>query len=321
MTIRAMLACILAVVAAGAAPAVAKDDQPITMVVAYTAGGTTDVVARILAARLSDKLDQTVIVEDRPGATGQIAARFVARSSPDGHVIMIATQTTHAVAPSLYKSIGYNPMKDFTPITLAVWTPLVLVVNPTFPPKTVAELIAYLKNNPGKVPYATGGRGDGSHIAALLFDKLADVSPVAVPYQGEGPAMPAVLADTVPYMFCSAPTVQGVIASGQLRALAVTSKVRTPVLADVPTLQEAGLKNYDMENWWGFFGPAGMAPETVARFSKAFTEILHEPETRAKLEKMGYVITGSTPDEFKTYVKAENDKWADVIHSEGLTPQ
>ncbi|MEJ1978322.1 MAG: tripartite tricarboxylate transporter substrate-binding protein [Acetobacteraceae bacterium] len=267
MTIRAML--VLAILVAGLASARAKDDQPITMVVAYTAGGTTDVVARILAARLSDKLGQSVIVEDRPGATGQIAARFVARSSPDGHVIMIATQTTHAVAPNLYKSIGYSPVKDFTPITLAVWTPLVLVTNPSFPPTTVAEMIAYLKSHPGKVTYATGGRGDGSHIAALLFDKDADVSPVAVPYQGEGPAMPAVLANTVPYMFCSAPTVQGVIASGQLKALAVTSKVRTPVLADVPTLQQEGLKDYDMENWWGFFGPAGMTPDTVARFSQA----------------------------------------------------
>jgi tripartite-type tricarboxylate transporter receptor subunit TctC len=307
--------------AAGLVPAQAKDDSPITMVVAYTAGGTTDVLARIFAARLSDKLGQSVIVEDRPGATGQIAARFVARSAPDGHTIMIATQTTHAVAPSLYKSIGYSPVKDFTPIGLAVWTPLVLVTNPTFPPKSVEELIAYLKSHPGKVTYATGGRGDGSHIAALLFDKLAGVSPIAVPYQGEGPAMPAVLANTVPYMFCSAPTVQGVLAAGQLKALAVTSKVRTPVLADTPTLQEAGLKNYDMENWWGFFGPANMSPDIVARFNKAIGEILQEPDTRMKLEKMGYVITGSSPEEFKAYVKAENDKWADVIKSQGLMPQ
>lgn len=314
--------CALAFAAAllGVGPARA-DSGPIELVVAYTAGGTTDVLARIFADRLSEKLGQSVIVEDKPGATGQIAARFVAHAAPDGHTIMIATQTTHAVAPSLYKSIGYNPIKDFTPISLAVWTPLVLVTNPSFPPKTVPALIAYLKAHPGAVNYATGGRGDGSHIAALLFDKLANVNPVAVPYQGEGPAMPAVLANTVPYMFCSAPTVQGVIGSGQLRALAVTSQQRTPILPNVPTLQEEGLKGYDMRNWWGFFGPPKMPADIVTRFNKAVNEVMQEPATRSKLEKMGYVITGSTPEAFAAYVKSENEKWAEVIHSQGLTPQ
>lgn len=317
---RALLLGFAAVAAMAGPPPVAAE-ATVSIVVGYTAGGTTDTIARILATRLGEKLGTSVIVENRPGATGQIASRAVARSEPDGHVIMIATQTTHAVAPSLYRSPGYQPLTDFTPITLAAWTPLVLVTNPSFPAQTLKELVAYLKERPGETRYATGGRGDGSHIASLFFNKMAGVTAVAVPFQGEGPAMPAVLAGHVPYMFCSAPTVASVIGAGGLKALASTSRTRSDVLPDVPTVAEQGYEGYEMVNWWGFFGPANMPPDVVARLNGALNEILTEPATRERLGKLGYVVTGSTADDFRRFLAAENAKWAEVIASQGLTPQ
>jgi tripartite-type tricarboxylate transporter receptor subunit TctC len=297
-----------------------RAEQPMSIIVGYTAGGTTDVIARVIGARLQEKLGHAVIIEDKPGATGQLASRYVAKSDPDGLTIQIATQTTHAVAPSLYGHIDYDPIKDFTPIILAAWSPLVLVVNPAMPVSNVKDMIAYIKARPGAVNYATGGRGDGSHLAALFFNKLTDISPVAVPFQGEGPALPAVLGNQVPYMFVSAPTAQGSVGSGQLKGLAVTSKVRSSILPQIPTMQEEGVPNYEMVNWWGFFGPAKMAPETVDKLNKAIAEVLKEPATREKLNSLGYEITGSTPKEFEAYVRDENVKWADVIKSQGLTP-
>jgi tripartite-type tricarboxylate transporter receptor subunit TctC len=318
--IAVVLAVLSAVLLLAAGSQQLRAEQPLSIIVGYTAGGTTDVIARVIGARLQEKLGRAVIIEDKPGATGQLASRYVARSDPDGLTIQIATQTTHAVAPSLYGHIDYDPIKDFTPIILAAWSPLVLVVNPAMPVSNVKDMIAYIKARPGAVNYATGGRGDGSHLAALFFNKLTDISPVAVPFQGEGPALPAVLGNQVPYMFVSAPTAQGSVGSGQLKGLAVTSKVRSSILPQIPTMQEEGVANYEMVNWWGFFGPAKMAPETVDRLNKAIAEVLKEPATREKLNSLGYEITGSTPRDFETYVKDENAKWADVIKSQGLTP-
>jgi len=305
-------------VATGASESQAQ--RPVSIVVAYTAGGTTDTIARIIGSRLQDKLGRAVIIENKAGATGQLGSRYVAKSEPDGSVIQIATQTTHAVAPSLYGNIGYDPLKDFTPIILVAWSPLVLVANPEVPVSNVKELVEYIKARPGAVNYATGGRGDGSHLAALFFNKLSALDTQAVPFQGEGPALPSVLGNQIPYMFLSAPTAAGAVGAGQLKGLAVTSKKRSSILPQIPTMQEAGLPAYEMANWWGFFGPAGMAPATVETLNKAIAEIIKEPAIREKLNGMGYELTGSTPREFETYVKDENVKWSEVIKSQGLTP-
>jgi len=293
-------------------------ERPLTIVVAYSAGGSTDVIARIIGARLQDKLGRPVVIDNKPGATGQIGTRYAAKAEPDGSTIQIAAQTTHAVAPSLYSKLGYDPIKDFTPIILVAWSPLVLVSNPALPVSNVRELVDYLKSRPGEVSYATGGRGDGSHIAALSFNKLAKVSAVAVPFQGDGQALPQVLGNHVPYMFLGIPPAASAILGGQLRGLAVTSKVRSSVLPDVPTIQESGLPAYEMANWWGFFGPAGMSSELVMSLNKALGEIIREPATRSRLKLLGYELTGSTPEEFKDFLQAETTKWADVIKSEGL---
>jgi tripartite-type tricarboxylate transporter receptor subunit TctC len=300
----------------------ANAESPLTIVVAYSAGGSTDTIARVFAVRLQDKLGRPVVVEDKPGATGQIGSRFVAKAAPDGNTIQIAAQTTHAVAPSLYgKSIGYEPLKDFTPIIQIAWTPLVLVTNPKFPPTTVKELIEYLKGKPGQVSYATGGRGDGSHLSALLFHRLAGVEAVAVPFNGEGQALPPLLGNHVSYMFLGAPVAGQAIASGDLKALAVTSKRRSSLLPNVPTVKESGMPGYDVANWWGVFGPAGMPADMVNKFNKAFTEIIQEPETREKLKGLGFELTGSTPEEFRAYVESETRKWAEIIRNEGLAPE
>jgi tripartite-type tricarboxylate transporter receptor subunit TctC len=316
MTFRALFAFTVIWLAAGTGAS--KAERPLTIVVAYSAGGSTDVIARLLGARLQEKLGRPVIIEDKPGATGQIGSRYVARAEPDGNTIQIAAQTTHAVAQSLYSHLDYDPVKDFTPIILVAWSPLVLVCNPALPVSNVRELVDYLKSRPGAVNYATGGRGDASHLAALLFNKLAGVNPVAVPYQGDGQALPQLLGNHVPYMFLGIPPASPSIQSGQLRALAVTSKVRSSILPDVPTIKEAGLPAYDVVLWWGFFGPAGMSPALVTSLNKVIGEIIQEPETRAKLNRLGYELTGSTPEEFKNYLQAEIVKWADVIKSDGL---
>jgi tripartite-type tricarboxylate transporter receptor subunit TctC len=304
--------------AAGASDS--RAERPVSIVVAYAAGGTTDTIARIIGSRLQEKLGRAVIIENKAGATGQLGSRYVARSEPDGSIVQIATQTTHAVAPSLYGNIGYDPLKDFTPIILVAWSPLVLVANPSLPVSSVKELIEYVKARPGAVNYATGGRGDGSHLAALFFNKLSSIDPVAVPFQGEGPALPSVLGNQVPYMFLSAPTAAGAVGAGQLKGLAVTSRKRASILPQIPTMQESGLPAYEMVNWWGFFGPAGMAPATVDSLNKAIAEVLREPAIRERLNGLGYEITGSTPQEFEAYVKDENVKWSEVIKSQGLTP-
>jgi tripartite-type tricarboxylate transporter receptor subunit TctC len=284
-------------------------------------GGTTDTIARVIGARLQEKIGRPVVIENRAGATGQIGSRYVANSAADGSILQIATQTTHAVAPSLYAKIGYDPIKDFTPIILVAWSPLVLVANPALPVSNVKELIQYLKERPGAVNYATGGRGDGSHLAALFFTKLAGVDTVAIPFQGEGPALPQLLGNHISYMFLSVPTAASLITNGDLKGLAVTSKVRAPTLPDLPTIQESGLQGYEMVNWWGVFGPRGMPPDVVARLNRVIGETLADPETRDKLKALGFGLSGSTPEEFQSYLQKENEKWAEVIKSQGLTAQ
>jgi tripartite-type tricarboxylate transporter receptor subunit TctC len=296
--------------AAAGSPANAEN---INLVVGYSPGGTTDTLARILGEGLSKRLGANVVVQDKPGATGQIGSLYVARSKPDGDTLQLAVQTTHAVAPSLYAHLAYDPVKDFTPISLVAVSPLVLVENPKFPPASVKELIAYAKAHPGDLNYATGGQGDGTFMAALLFDSMAKISPVAVPFAGEGPAVPQVLGGQLPYMFCSTPTVAAMIKNGSLRALAVTSKVRASNLPDVPTMAEAGLPGYEMVNWWGIFGPAKMPPDVVKKLNAAILDVLHDPQISAKLHNLGYELTGSSPEEFGQYVKSEEQKWAQVI--------
>jgi tripartite-type tricarboxylate transporter receptor subunit TctC len=292
--------------------------RPIELVVAYAPGGATDIIGRLLAARMQQKLGQPVVVENRAGATGQVGSQYVARAKPDGHTLQIAVQTTHAVAPTFYGDIGYDPVKDFTPIVRAVGSPLVLITNAKLGVDTLEGLITYIKDRPGKVSYATGGTGDGSHLAALFFNNMTGLDPVYIPHQGEGPALPQVIGGHLPYMFILVPTAGPFIDNKQAIPLAVTGETRSPRIPNVPTMHEAGLKGYWMETWWGIFGPAKMPADVVAKLNATLNEILKEPETVGKINGLGYEVRGSTPEEFGEFVVEENKKWAKVITDQGL---
>ncbi len=304
------------------APAVATAQEfpskPIQLVVAYAPGGTTDTIARIIAAGLSERVGQPVVVENRPGATGQVGSKHVIGSAPDGYTLQIATQTTHAVAPSLYGDIGYDPINDFTGITLAVFSPLALITAPSLGVEDVNGLISYVKERPGQVSYATGGTGDGSHMAALFFNSLTDLDSVAVPHQGEAPAIPQVIGGHLPYMFCSVPTAAPFVESGQAKALGVTGKTRSPRMPDVPTIEEAGVAGYEMGTWWGIFGPKGIPADVVEKLNKEIVAVLQDPTTAKKITDLGYEIRGTSAAELDDYVKLENKRWAQVIADQGF---
>ena len=302
-------------VAWASAPARAAGTTAI--VVGYSAGGSTDIIARVLAPALSQKLGRTAIVEDRPGAAAQIASMYVERSAADGSVLQLATATSHAVAPTLYRHLAYNPVKDFTPIGRVAQAPLVLIVNNSVPVKSVAELIKYDKAQSHPI-FACGGIGDGSDMAALLMDSMAHIKATAVAYQGDARALPAVVGGHVPYMFFLTPTATEALATGRVRALAVTTKARLAKFPNIPTMAESGFPGYEAVTWWGLFGPARMRPDLVERINKALNEVLAEPAVRHRLDPQGYQLTPSTPAEFKAFVAAENKKWATVIRKEGV---
>lgn len=312
------LPSVVAALALLASQAYAFPDRPIEMVVAYAPGGTTDTIGRIISAELSEKLGQPVTVENRPGATGQIGSQYVASANPDGHVLQIAVQTTHAVAPTFYGNLKYDPVKDFTAIGQVVGAPLVLITSPKLEVNDVQGLIKYIKDRPGQVSYATGGTGDGSHMAALFFNNLADLDPQFIPHQGEGPAIPQVIGGHLPYMFVLVPTGAPFVTSGQAKALGVTSAQRSQTLPDVPTMQEAGLEGYAMETWWGIFGPAGMPEDVVQRLSTELAAIMSDPEVVERITKLGFEVRSTSPQEFTQFVKDENERWARVIKEEGL---
>lgn len=314
----ASLAAALTATLAFSAPAQAFPDRPLELVVAYSAGGTTDTIARILAAGMSDLLGQPVVVENRPGATGQIGSQYVAQSEPDGHTLQIAVQTTHAVAPTFYGDIGYDPVEDFTAIARVVGAPLVLITQPEHEVDNVDELIDWIRARPGEVSYATGGTGDGSHMAALFFNNLTGLDPQYIPHQGEGPAIPQVIGGHLPYMFVLVPTGSPFVLEGQAKALAVTSEERSPVLPDVPTMQEAGLEDYAMETWWGVFGPAGVPDDVVTQLNEVLMEVVSDEATRERIESLGFEVRASTPEEFGDFVQEENARWSRIIEEEGL---
>ncbi len=293
-------------------------DKPIEIVVAYAPGGGTDIIGRLIASGLSKKFGKPVVVNNIAGATGQIGSQHVARSKPDGYTLQIAVQTTHAVAPTLYGKINYDPIADFTPIIRVVGAPLVLVTHSKLGVKSLQDMVAYIRARPTEISHATGGVGDGGHLSAMIFNKMLNVNPTYIPHQGEGPALTQVMGGHLPYMFALIPTVAPYIQNGLAIPLAVTSEKRSPRLPDVPTMQEAGLKGYQMETWWGIFGPAKMPQEVVATLNAAINEILRQPETATKITELGYEIRGSTPQEFGEFVKEENVRWKEIITSQGL---
>ncbi len=311
---------LMALVAAGAAPAAAQTEfptQPVTMVVPFAAGGSTDLVARIVAQRMSQELGQQVLVDNRGGAGGMLGATAVAQAQPDGYTILMGTIATHALSASLYTNPPFDPVADFAPVAWLVTVPNVLTVNPQFPAQNVEELIALLKEKPGEYAYASSGNGTPLHLSGELFKSMAGVDIIHVPYQGSGPALVDVIGGAVPISFDNLPSSTEPIRSGQLRALAVTTKERAPNFPDIPTMEEAGVPGYETNSWNALFAPAGTPPEVIARLNEAANTAIQDPEVQKRLAEVGAQIVGSTPEELGEHVKAEVDRWRPVVEASG----
>ena len=301
-------------VAAQAGAQVAKyPDHPIKMLVGFSAGGGTDVAARIVAPGLGEALGQAVVVENRPGASGLIAAESVARAAADGYTLMMGSQTTLAVAPNLYRKYTLDAAREFVGVGLTGTSPLVLVVNPNVAAHSVAELIALAKAQPGKLNFASGGVGTTPHMAGELFRLTAGINVVHVAYRGEAPAINDLIGGQIPMMFSNLSAVIGQVRAGSLRALAVASPKRSPTAPEIPTLAEQGLAGCEVETWFGVVAPARTPRAVISRLNADLRRTLALDDTQKRLAGLGMVATPDSPQEFDGYIKAEIAKWGKVI--------
>lgn len=316
-------AALIAVLAIGFAPvamaqgAASYPAKPVRLVVPFPAGGTTDILARAVAQKLTEAWGQQVIVDNRPGAGGNIGSELVAKSTPDGYTLLMGTVGTHAINPSLYARMPYDHVKDFTPVILVAGVPNVLVVNPSLPVHSVQELIAYAKANPGKLNFASSGNGTSIHLAGELFKTMTGVQMTHIPYKGSAPALADLLGGQVQLMFDNLPSSLPFIKAGRLRALAVTSGTRAAALPDLPTLAESGLPGFEASSWFGVLAPAGTPHDIVAKLNGAIASWLASPEAKEKLSAQGAIAAGGTPDAFVRHIAAETSKWAKVVKASG----
>jgi len=313
---RTIAALALAMLASGA-HAQAWPAKPIKWVVPFAPGGTTDILARTIGDKLAIALGQPVIIENKPGAGGGVGADYTAKAPADGYTIMGGTISTHAINASLYKTLPYDPVKDFAPITLIARVPNMLVVNPDVPAKNVAELIALMKASPAKYTFASSGNGTSQHLSGELFKTMAGVEMQHIPYKGSPPALQDVVGGQVTMTFDNITTAWPLAKGGKLRALAVTTAKRSSVAPEVPTLAESGLAGYEVGSWQGVFAPAGTPPEIVKRLNAEIVKIIRMPDVNEKLTALGAEPVGNTPEEFGALVRAEVGKWADVVKKSG----
>ncbi len=290
----------------------------IRIVVPYPPGGASDVTARVLAAKLTESLKQNVVVENRPGANGILALEAVAKAPADGYTLLMANLGPNAINAGVYQKLPYDSIKDFTPITLTSVVPLVVLVTPALPVKSMSELIAYAKANPGKLSYASAGNGASNHLAGEMIKGMTGIRMTHVPYKGDAPGMPDVIAGTVSMMFPTVVAGMPQVKSGAMRALAVTSARRIGSLPDLPTVSESGIPGFEAVSWGGVMGPAGLPADIVARLNADIVRILKLPDVAEKLSSLGAEIVGSTPDDFATYLRAEIAKWGKVARDNNI---
>jgi tripartite-type tricarboxylate transporter receptor subunit TctC len=303
--------------AASAADPAAFPTHPVRLVIPFPAGGPLDAVGRAIAQKLGDAWGQSVVVDNRPGAGGNIGADLVAKSAPDGYTVVMGALSTHAVNPSLYPSMPYDAVKDFAPITLVAITPNVLVVNPSLPVHSVQELIAYAKAHPGKLSFGSGSNGSAGHLAGELFKVDAGVDMVHVPYRGAAPAMQALLAGDTQLMFDNLASAMPQVRAGKLRALAVTTAKRSPLVPELPTMAEAGLKDFDIATWFGLLAPAGTPQPVIAKWNAEVSRILAAPDMRERLALQGAEAAPTTPEQFARFIAAEVPKYARIVKASG----
>lgn len=293
--------------------------KPIRMVVTFPPGGTVDILGRIIGAELQKSWGQNVIIDNRPGAGGNIGADNIAKSQPDGYSLLIGSNGTHAINPALYAKMPYDSIKDFSPVTLVASSPNIFTTHPSLPAKTVQEFVALAKANPGKIVYGSGGIGTSQHLSVELFRSQAKINLVHVPYKGATPLVSALLSGEL-VMSCQSVPASGTpdyVKSGRLRGLAVTSAKRSSILPQVPTLMESGFPTFDVSAWWGILAPAGTPVDIVNKLNKEIIRILNLPDVRKRLSDQGLNIMTSTPVEYQDYIKSEMALWAPVVKSSG----
>ena len=294
--------------------------RPLRIIVPAAPGGTTDIASRLLADKMAAELGQNVVVENRAGAAGIIGVQAFLAAAPDGYTLMMGNIGPNAINYALYKSLPYKP-EDMTPITSVISNPNVLVINPAVPAKTVAELVALAKASPGKLSFASSGRGQSVHMSGELFRFRTGIDIVHVPYKGTGPALIDVLAGQVNMIFSSLPSTMGYIRGGRLRALAVTGRQRAPELPDVPTMVESGYRDFEVTGWFGLFSSAKTPRAAIDKIYRAAKHVLSTPEIKARFAELGGTAGGETPEQFKNYVMAEKHKWAQVAAAAKIQPE
>jgi len=322
MGFHVLKACVLAALALSAsAHAQVYPAKPVRMIVAYPPGGGTDIVGRMVAQKLGETLGQSVLVENRGGASGNIGTELAARAVPDGYTILMGNVAPNAINVSLFKNLPFDPVADFVPVSLVASTPNILVVHPSIPARTVKEVIALAKAKPRTLNFASAGVGSSSHLAGELFRILAGADIVHVPYKGAGPAIVDVLSGQVQLYFATMPAAMPHVKSGKLAPVAVTSSRRSQALPDLPTTAEAGVPGYEASTWYGVLAPAHTPAAVIARLHENIVKILAVSETRARLADQGFEPVGNSPEEFGAYIKSEIAKWGKVIGDAGIRPE
>ena len=305
-----------------AAPAhAAYPERPVTMVVPFSAGGATDIFARIVGEELSKRLGQQIVIDNRPGAGGNTGTAIVAKAAPDGYTLVMGTIGTHAINSSIYKRMPYDPVRDFAPVTIVAAVPNVLVAHPSAPFRTVTELIAYAKANPGNLNFASSGNGSSIHLSGEMFKAMTETDIVHITYKGSGPAVIDMISGQVPsmIMFDNLPSSLPQIKAGKLMALGVTSAARTPILPEVPTIAEAGLPGYEATPWFGVLAPSGTPKEIIDRLNSEIVAILGVQAVKERLLEQGAEPVGDTPEHFAEVITTDLTKWASLIEKVGIS--
>ncbi|MDM0069822.1 tripartite tricarboxylate transporter substrate binding protein [Variovorax sp. J31P207] len=310
---------VLALSPLAASAQAAFPSKPITIIVPFSAGGTTDILARVVGLYMSRDLGQPVVVDNRAGAGGNIGGQAAARSPADGYTLFMGTVGTHAINQSLYKKMPFDPIKDFAPLTRVAMVPNLLVANPSQPFKNVKEMIAYAKANPGKINFGSSGNGSSIHLSGELFKQMAGVDMQHVPYRGSAPAVSDLLGGQIAIMFDNMPSAIPHVKGGKLRALAVTTAKRSPALPDVPTIAEAGVPGYEATSWFGLLAPAGTPAPVVAKLNASILKALADPEVKKKLAEQGAEPHGEKPEQFAAFIESETLKWGKVVKESGAS--
>jgi tripartite-type tricarboxylate transporter receptor subunit TctC len=322
MSFHVLRACVLAALAISAsAHAQVYPAKPIRMIVAYPPGGGTDIVGRMVAQKLGETLGQSVVVENRGGASGNIGTEIAARAAPDGYTVLMGNVAPNAINVSLFKNLPFDPVADFAPVSLVASTPNILVVHPSTPARSVKEVVALARSRPGVLNFASAGVGSSSHLAGELFRILAGADIVHVPYKGAGPAMVDVLSGQVQLYFATMPAAMPHVKSGKLVPIAVTSLKRSQALPDAPTIAESGVPGYEASTWYGLLAPAHSPDAAIARLHESVVKMLGDAALRAKLADQGFEPVGDSPKEFAVYIRSEIAKWGKVIRDAGIRPE